>query len=32
MLRGGFMGAVINQLSVPLSLMAMNHHAGKKRR
>ena len=29
-LKGGFMG-VINQLSVPLTLMAINHRVDKKR-
>ena len=28
-LKGGFMG-VINQLSVPLTLMTMNHRVGKR--
>jgi len=28
-LKGGFMG-VINQLSVPLALMTINHRAGKR--
>ena len=28
-LKGGFMG-VINQLSVPLALMTMNHRVGKR--
>ena len=30
--KGGFMGSVIKQLSVPLTLMAINHRAGKKHR
>jgi len=29
-LKGGFMG-VINQLSVPLALMTINHRLGKRR-
>ena len=29
-LKGGFMG-VISQLSVPLTLMTINHRVGKKR-